>query len=86
MVDKFLLDFDSTKSKIDGWEKSNPVQIINPDIDGLISAAILYSIYGWPVAGYYDTKTLLIGHEYLDYVSFDHELNLHQSQSLRKVA
>lgn len=33
-------------------------QIIDPDIDGVLSAALLHSMYGWKVLGYFDKATL----------------------------
>jgi len=51
--------------RLQSWSLQNPGQIINPDIDGVLSALILYNEFGWPVIGYYDTKTISISDVFL---------------------
>jgi hypothetical protein len=49
--------------RLKDWAKVNPGQVINPDIDGILSALLLHKHFGWPVIGYYDTKKISISRE-----------------------
>lgn len=40
------------------WRDDIRQQVVNTDIDGLLTAALLHHLKGWPVAGFYDTETL----------------------------
>lgn len=40
------------------WREEVCQQVVNTDIDGLLTAALLHDIKGWPVVGFYDTETL----------------------------
>lgn len=40
------------------WRSDIEKQIVSPDIDGLLSAALLHHLYGWPIVGFYDTERL----------------------------
>ncbi len=42
------------------WRHDIAAQVVNPDIDGLLSACLLHHLKGWPVVGFYDTQRLLI--------------------------
>jgi len=67
---------DSALQRLMAWNLDKPGQIINPDIDGVLSALILHYEFGWPVIGFYDTKTISISDEsYGDYF-LDGKLNL----------
>lgn len=40
------------------WSQGIEGQIIDTDIDGLLTAALCHETWGWPVVGFYDTHTL----------------------------
>lgn len=40
------------------WREDIRQQVVNTDIDGLLTAALLHHTKGWPVVGLYDTETL----------------------------
>lgn len=40
------------------WRNDIDVQVINADIDGLLTGALLYHARGWPLVGVYDTEHL----------------------------
>lgn len=40
------------------WRAGIRHQIVDPDIDGLLSAALAYRVFGWPIVGFYDTEAL----------------------------
>lgn len=40
------------------WRQDIRAQIINTDIDGLLTACLLHHLKGWPISGLYDTKRL----------------------------
>jgi hypothetical protein len=40
------------------WRGGVKAQIINTDIDGLLTACLLHHLKGWPIAGMYDTRRL----------------------------
>jgi hypothetical protein len=42
------------------WRHDITAQVVNPDIDGLLTAYLLYHLKGWPVVGFYDTQRLLV--------------------------
>ena len=42
------------------WRHEITHQIINPDIDGLMTACLLHHVKGWPVVGLYDTQRLYL--------------------------
>ncbi|MCF6376416.1 hypothetical protein L2K70_02250 [Nocardioides KLBMP 9356] len=42
------------------WRHDIRAQVVNPDIDGLLTACLLHHLKGWPVAGFYDTQRLLM--------------------------
>ena len=48
------------RSVLQTWQWRDEVrqQIVNTDIDGLMTAALLHQLKGWPIAGFYDTETL----------------------------
>jgi hypothetical protein len=43
-----------------GWRHEITAQVVNPDIDGLLTACLLYQLKGWPIIGFYDTKRLML--------------------------
>lgn len=43
-----------------GWRHEITKQVINPDIDGLMTACLLHHVKGWPVVGLYDTQRLYL--------------------------
>ena len=43
-----------------GWRHEITHQVINPDIDGLMTACLLHHVKGWPVVGLYDTQRLYL--------------------------
>ncbi|WP_027860116.1 hypothetical protein [Marmoricola sp. URHB0036] len=43
-----------------GWRRDIRFQVVNPDIDGLLTACLLHQLKGWPIIGFYDTQRLLI--------------------------
>ena len=60
-------DSDSIRSQVrnDRWSWRNGLrgQIINTDIDGLLTACLLHHVKGWPIIGMYDTKRLWVNQE-----------------------
>jgi hypothetical protein len=42
------------------WRHAIKAQVVNPDIDGLLTACLLHHLKGWPVIGFYDTQRLLL--------------------------
>lgn len=40
------------------WRRDITCQVVNPDIDGLLTACLLHYLKGWPVIGFYDTRRL----------------------------
>lgn len=42
------------------WRHETTQQVVNPDIDGLLTACLLHHLKGWPVVGFYDTQRLLL--------------------------
>lgn len=40
------------------WRSDIKAQIINTDIDGLLTACLLHHLKGWPIKGLYDTRRL----------------------------
>jgi hypothetical protein len=55
------------------WRRDVQGQIISPDIDGLLSAALLSERYGWPIVGFYDSETLWLSRSYGGLVNRLHE-------------
>jgi hypothetical protein len=45
------------------WRDEVTQQVINTDIDGLLTGALLHHLKGWPIAGFYDTETLWLAEE-----------------------
>lgn len=43
-----------------GWRHDVTDQVVNPDIDGLMTACLLHHLKGWKVIGFYDTVRLLV--------------------------
>jgi hypothetical protein len=43
-----------------GWRHEIRAQVVNPDIDGLLTACLLHHLKGWPVIGFYDTQRLML--------------------------
>lgn len=43
-----------------GWRHEISQQVVNPDIDGLLTACLLHHVKGWPVIGFYDTQRLFL--------------------------
>lgn len=43
------------------WQREIRHQVINTDIDGLLSGALLHDRLGWPIAGLSDTRSLWLG-------------------------
>lgn len=43
-----------------GWRNDIACQVVNPDIDGLLTACLLHHLKGWPVIGFYDTQRLML--------------------------
>ena len=48
------------------WRHQIEAQIINTDIDGLLSAALLWHRKRWPIAGLYDTENLWLEDRWCD--------------------
>ena len=46
------------REQIWGWRHEITHQVVNPDIDGLLTACLLHHVKGWPVIGFYDTQRL----------------------------
>jgi len=42
------------------WRHDIAFQVVNPDIDGLLTACLLYHLKGWPIVGFYDTQRLMV--------------------------
>jgi hypothetical protein len=42
------------------WRSDITQQVVNTDIDGLLTAALLHHLKGWPVVGFYDTESLWV--------------------------
>lgn len=42
------------------WRHDISMQVVNPDIDGLLTACLLHHHKGWPAVGFYDTQRLLL--------------------------
>lgn len=42
------------------WRSATRYQIVNPDIDGLLTGCLLYQTKKWPIVGFYDTKRLFL--------------------------
>lgn len=42
------------------WDAAGLGIVVNPDIDGLLSALLLHDEFGWPVVGFYDTSEVLL--------------------------
>ena len=55
------------------WRESIVAQIINCDIDGLLTAALMYEERQWPVVGLYDTQHLWLAHEWVGRLRDDYE-------------
>lgn len=51
---------DRAAEALRSWDGPRTVMIINPDIDGLLTAALLHDEFGWPVVGYYDTAEIMV--------------------------
>lgn len=45
------------------WRSEVTQQVINTDIDGLITGALLHHLKGWPVVGFFDTETLWLAED-----------------------
>lgn len=45
------------------WRHEIQRQIVNPDIDGILTACLLHHLKGWPVIGFYDTERLFLAPE-----------------------
>ena len=45
------------------WRDAIRQQVVNTDIDGLLTAALLHDQKGWPVVGLYDTETLWLSED-----------------------
>ncbi len=43
-----------------GWRSDVKQQVVNTDIDGLLTAALLHHLKDWPVVGFYDTESLWV--------------------------
>ena len=52
------------REQVWGWRHDINAQIVNPDIDGLLTACLLHHLKGWPVIGFYDTQRLLVDTEH----------------------
>lgn len=48
------------RERVWGWRGDVTQQVVNPDIDGLLTACLLHHLKGWPVVGFYDTQRLLL--------------------------
>jgi hypothetical protein len=42
------------------WRSATRYQVVNPDIDGLLTACLLYHVKKWPIVGFYDTERLFL--------------------------
>lgn len=42
------------------WRADIRQQVVNTDIDGLLTATLLHHLKGWPIVGLYDTETLWV--------------------------
>ena len=42
------------------WRHDIAFQVVNPDIDGLLTACLLHHLKGWPIFGFYDTQRLVV--------------------------
>ncbi|WP_374928516.1 hypothetical protein [Kytococcus sedentarius] len=40
------------------WRAGIRHQIVDPDTDGLLTAALAFRVYGWPIMGFYNAETL----------------------------
>lgn len=45
------------------WRSEVTQQVINTDIDGLMTGALLHHLKGWPVVGFFDTETLWLAED-----------------------
>ena len=46
-----------------GWRDEIRQQVVNTDIDGLLTGALLHHLKGWPVVGFYDTESLWLAED-----------------------
>lgn len=54
----------SLREQVWGWRHDVRAQVVNPDIDGLLTACLLHHLKGWPIVGLYDTQRLFVDAEH----------------------